>query len=156
MCTYFGVLTTLRLPGRARATAASSKPDSWSFRKCQNSEEWQFISLRKYISLFFRSLGGWLSHPVSRFVLQGKFIRINFDISGYISGANIETYLLEKSRAIRQAKDERAFHIFYQFLLGATKPQRGEFWFCCTVMCGGDKCGEQANPFCRGIPFGRP
>ncbi|OWA52979.1 Myosin heavy chain, non-muscle [Hypsibius exemplaris] len=57
----------------------------------------------------------------------GKFIRINFDISGYISGANIETYLLEKSRAIRQAKDERAFHIFYQFLLGATKNQREEF-----------------------------
>ncbi|XP_060570193.1 myosin heavy chain, non-muscle-like isoform X3 [Ruditapes philippinarum] len=57
----------------------------------------------------------------------GKFIRINFDTSGYISGANIETYLLEKSRAIRQTDQERCFHIFYQFLQGATPAQRKEF-----------------------------
>lgn len=57
----------------------------------------------------------------------GKFIRINFDASGYIAGANIETYLLEKSRSIRQAKDERAFHIFYQLLAGASPDQRKEF-----------------------------
>uniref|UniRef100_A0A3P9KFX2 Myosin, heavy chain 14, non-muscle n=1 Tax=Oryzias latipes TaxID=8090 RepID=A0A3P9KFX2_ORYLA len=56
----------------------------------------------------------------------GKFIRINFDVAGYIVGANIETYLLEKSRAIRQAKDERTFHIFYQMLCGATEETRAE------------------------------
>uniref|UniRef100_A0A8C5BUK0 Myosin heavy chain 11 n=1 Tax=Gadus morhua TaxID=8049 RepID=A0A8C5BUK0_GADMO len=49
----------------------------------------------------------------------GKFIRINFDVTGYIVGANIETYLLEKSRCIRQAKTERAFHIFYYMIAGA-------------------------------------
>ncbi|VDO70173.1 unnamed protein product [Schistosoma margrebowiei] len=50
----------------------------------------------------------------------GKFIRINFDTSGFIAGANIETYLLEKARVIRQAVDERSFHIFYQLLASAT------------------------------------
>ncbi|XP_036796339.1 myosin-9 isoform X1 [Oncorhynchus mykiss] len=56
----------------------------------------------------------------------GKFIRINFDVNGYIVGANIETYLLEKSRAIRQAKDERAFHVFYYMLTGAGDKMRSE------------------------------
>ncbi|XP_073350325.1 myosin-9-like isoform X2 [Pagrus major] len=56
----------------------------------------------------------------------GKFIRINFDVNGYIVGANIETYLLEKSRAIRQAKDERTFHVFYYMLTGAGDKLRNE------------------------------
>uniref|UniRef100_H2SH47 Myosin, heavy chain 9a, non-muscle n=1 Tax=Takifugu rubripes TaxID=31033 RepID=H2SH47_TAKRU len=56
----------------------------------------------------------------------GKFIRINFDVNGYIVGANIETYLLEKSRAIRQAKEERSFHIFYYLLTGAGDKLRSE------------------------------
>ncbi|XP_067437018.1 myosin-9a isoform X1 [Thunnus thynnus] len=56
----------------------------------------------------------------------GKFIRINFDVNGYIVGANIETYLLEKSRAIRQAKEERSFHVFYYMLTGAGDKLRSE------------------------------
>ncbi|XP_077426451.1 myosin-9-like isoform X2 [Vanacampus margaritifer] len=56
----------------------------------------------------------------------GKFIRINFDVNGYIVGANIETDLLEKSRAIRQAKEERSFHIFYYMLTGAGDKLRSE------------------------------
>ncbi|XP_017336498.1 myosin-11a isoform X1 [Ictalurus punctatus] len=56
----------------------------------------------------------------------GKFIRINFDVTGYIVGANIETYLLEKSRCIRQAKTERAFHIFYYMVAGAKEKLREE------------------------------
>ncbi|KAM9296801.1 myosin-10 [Gastrophryne carolinensis] len=58
--------------------------------------------------------------------MPGKFIRINFDVTGYIVGANIETYLLEKSRAIRQAKDERTFHIFYQLLAGSGEHLRSD------------------------------
>ncbi|XP_068616663.1 myosin-10 [Brachionichthys hirsutus] len=56
----------------------------------------------------------------------GKFIRINFDVAGYIVGANIETYLLEKSRATRQAIDERTFHIFYQMLCGTSEETKAD------------------------------
>lgn len=54
----------------------------------------------------------------------GKFIRVHFDGTGCISGANIEFYLLEKSRVLKQAPNERSFHIFYQLLKGLPKSQR--------------------------------
>ncbi|ULU11165.1 hypothetical protein L3Y34_014981 [Caenorhabditis briggsae] len=57
----------------------------------------------------------------------GKFIRVHFDGTGCISGANIEFYLLEKSRVLRQAPNERSFHIFYQLLKGLPKSQRDQF-----------------------------
>uniref|UniRef100_UPI0037E6FADC myosin-11-like isoform X1 n=1 Tax=Semicossyphus pulcher TaxID=241346 RepID=UPI0037E6FADC len=56
----------------------------------------------------------------------GKFIKLNFDVTGFIVGANIDTYLLEKSRCIRQANTERAFHIFYYMVAGAKEKMREE------------------------------
>ncbi|KAM9843903.1 uncharacterized protein ACBR49_013021 [Aulostomus maculatus] len=56
----------------------------------------------------------------------GKFIKLNFDVTGYIVGANIDTYLLEKSRCIRQANTERAFHIFYYMVAGAKDKMKEE------------------------------
>uniref|UniRef100_A0A8R1E369 Myosin motor domain-containing protein n=1 Tax=Caenorhabditis japonica TaxID=281687 RepID=A0A8R1E369_CAEJA len=45
----------------------------------------------------------------------GKFIQINFcDRSRRIVGAEMKTYLLEKSRLVFQAPGERNYHIFYQ------------------------------------------
>uniref|UniRef100_A0A915CI40 Myosin heavy chain n=5 Tax=Parascaris univalens TaxID=6257 RepID=A0A915CI40_PARUN len=44
----------------------------------------------------------------------GKFIRIHFSRKGKVASCDIEHYLLEKSRVIRQAPGERCYHIFYQ------------------------------------------
>eukprot|EP00051_Salpingoeca_urceolata_P000871 m.36831 g.36831 ORF g.36831 m.36831 type:complete len:1395 (+) comp11051_c0_seq2:57-4241(+) len=49
----------------------------------------------------------------------GKFTELHFNGDYHLSGASIETYLLEKSRLVSQAKGERSFHIFYQLLAGA-------------------------------------
>ncbi|CAL1568116.1 unnamed protein product [Knipowitschia caucasica] len=44
----------------------------------------------------------------------GKYIQIGFSKHYRIIGANMRTYLLEKSRVVFQAEDERNYHIFYQ------------------------------------------
>eukprot|EP00061_Rhincodon_typus_P018438 g47607.t1 len=46
--------------------------------------------------------------------MHGKFIRIHFGATGKLASADIETYLLEKSRVVFQLKAERSYHIFYQ------------------------------------------
>lgn len=48
----------------------------------------------------------------------GKFIRISFAPDGSIAGANIDWYLLEKSRVVVRSAAERSFHVFYQLMEG--------------------------------------
>ncbi|XP_008802972.1 myosin-1-like isoform X1 [Phoenix dactylifera] len=49
----------------------------------------------------------------------GKLIEIHFSETGRIAGANIQTFLLEKSRVVQCAQCERSYHIFYQLCDGA-------------------------------------
>ncbi|XP_071009215.1 unconventional myosin-Vb isoform X2 [Oncorhynchus clarkii lewisi] len=53
----------------------------------------------------------------------GKYIQIGFDRRYHIIGANMRTYLLEKSRVVFQAEDERNYHIFYQLCASASFPE---------------------------------
>ncbi|VDM07809.1 unnamed protein product [Wuchereria bancrofti] len=46
----------------------------------------------------------------------GKFIRIDYGDDMTMKGAQIQTYLLEKSRVVKQNNDDRNFHVFYQLL----------------------------------------
>ena len=56
----------------------------------------------------------------------GKYLNIVFDEHGMPVGSIITNYLLEKGRVVGQTKDERNFHIFYQFCKGASSQLRQE------------------------------
>uniref|UniRef100_A0A3P8XIR5 Myosin VAb n=1 Tax=Esox lucius TaxID=8010 RepID=A0A3P8XIR5_ESOLU len=53
----------------------------------------------------------------------GKYIEIGFDKNYRIIGANMRTYLLEKSRVVFQAAEERNYHIFYQLCASSHLPE---------------------------------
>uniref|UniRef100_A0A6Q2ZPE1 Myosin-7B n=1 Tax=Esox lucius TaxID=8010 RepID=A0A6Q2ZPE1_ESOLU len=52
----------------------------------------------------------------------GKFIRIHFGPGGRVASADIDIYLLEKSRVAFQQPGERSYHIYYQ-ILSHKKPE---------------------------------
>uniref|UniRef100_A0A8C4R4P1 Methyl-CpG binding domain protein 3b n=1 Tax=Eptatretus burgeri TaxID=7764 RepID=A0A8C4R4P1_EPTBU len=53
----------------------------------------------------------------------GKYIEIGFSSSYHIVGASMRTYLLEKTRVVFQAEQERNYHVFYQLCACADHPQ---------------------------------
>ena len=55
-------------------------------------------------------------------------MEVNFDKKYHIKGCNISSYLLEKSRVVKQGSLERNYHIFYMLLAGASKEQRQNYW----------------------------
>jgi len=57
----------------------------------------------------------------------GKYVEINFNKDGVISGAAIRTYLLERSRVVAVNNPERNYHIFYQLCEGASVEQRARW-----------------------------
>ena len=54
----------------------------------------------------------------------GKWMEVHFERSGAIHGCRIVNYLLEKSRVVLPAVDERSYHIFYNLCAGATPAEK--------------------------------
>mmetsp|Transcript_7961 Transcript_7961/g.11712 ORF Transcript_7961/g.11712 Transcript_7961/m.11712 type:complete len:1020 (-) Transcript_7961:318-3377(-) len=58
----------------------------------------------------------------------GKFTLMHFSGEGLITGASIETYLLEKVRLLSQADGERNYHIFYEVLKGMDDTELNKYF----------------------------
>ncbi|RWS29857.1 unconventional myosin-IXa-like isoform X2 [Leptotrombidium deliense] len=54
----------------------------------------------------------------------GKFIQVNYKENGMVHGAIVQKYLLEKSRIVSQAKNERNYHVFYYLLAGSSNADK--------------------------------
>ncbi|KAM9410917.1 myosin heavy chain, fast skeletal muscle-like [Salvelinus alpinus] len=91
--------------------AVSGKKESTS-GKMQGSLEDQIIAANPLLEAYGNAKTV-RNDNSSRF---GKFIRIHFGTTGKLASADIETYLLEKSRVAFQLADERSYHIFYQVM----------------------------------------
>jgi myosin heavy subunit len=65
------------------------------------------------------------NHNSSRF---GKYMKLQFSAETFVlTGAAIETYLLEKSRIIHCLEGERNFHAFYQLCNGASEEEKQKY-----------------------------
>ncbi|XP_041061501.1 unconventional myosin-Vb-like [Carcharodon carcharias] len=56
----------------------------------------------------------------------GKYIELSFNHRYQITGANMRTYLLEKSRVVFQAVEGRNYHVFYQLCASANLDEFSE------------------------------
>ncbi|XP_073902923.1 myosin-4 [Castor canadensis] len=94
------------------AVTGEKKKEEATSGKMQGTLEDQIISANPLLEAFGNAKTV-RNDNSSRF---GKFIRIHFGATGKLASADIETYLLEKSRVTFQLKTERSYHIFYQIM----------------------------------------
>ncbi|GBE80201.1 Chitin synthase 8 [Sparassis crispa] len=58
---------------------------------------------------------------------HGRYLELHFNERGRISSGKVLTYALDKSRLNRLSFEERTYHVFYQFLAGATPEERDRY-----------------------------
>lgn len=121
---YFAMLSQKRSMEDQRSTPRKSPKTTDQAQSLDVSIEQQVLQSNPILEAFgnARTIR---NDNSSRF---GKYIDISFTKNGKLSGASIETYLLEKVRLIHPSPGERNYHVFYQFLKAATARERQDFF----------------------------
>ncbi|XP_025136923.3 unconventional myosin-XIX isoform X2 [Bubalus bubalis] len=92
----------------------AASPTSWESHKVAERIEQRILNSNPVMEAFGNACTLRNSNS-SRF---GKFIQLQLNGAQQMTGAAVQTYLLEKTRVAFQAPSERNFHIFYQALAG--------------------------------------
>ncbi|XP_005220052.1 unconventional myosin-XIX isoform X2 [Bos taurus] len=98
----------------------AASPMSWESHKVAERIEQRILNSNPVMEAFGNACTLRNSNS-SRF---GKFIQLQLNGAQQMTGAAVQTYLLEKTRVACQAPSERNFHIFYQIYKGAHAEER--------------------------------
>ncbi|XP_007946119.1 unconventional myosin-XIX [Orycteropus afer afer] len=98
----------------------ASSPVSWESYKVAERIEQRILNSNPVMEAFGNACT-LRNNNSSRF---GKFIQLQLNRAQQMTGAAVQTYLLEKTRVACQASSERNFHIFYQICKGASADER--------------------------------
>ncbi|XP_070628709.1 unconventional myosin-XIX isoform X3 [Bos indicus] len=98
----------------------AASPTSWESHKVAERIEQRILNSNPVMEAFGNACTLRNSNS-SRF---GKFIQLQLNGAQQMTGAAVQTYLLEKTRVACQAPSERNFHIFYQIYKGAHAEER--------------------------------
>ncbi|CAK7290919.1 Unconventional myosin-XIX [Vulpes lagopus] len=98
----------------------AASPTSWESHKIAERIEQRILNSNPVMEAFGNACT-LRNNNSSRF---GKFIQLQLNRAQQMTGAAVQTYLLEKTRVACQASSERNFHIFYQICKGASTDER--------------------------------
>ncbi|XP_013007555.1 unconventional myosin-XIX isoform X2 [Cavia porcellus] len=98
----------------------AAAPTSWESPKIAERIEQRILNSNPVMEAFGNACT-LRNNNSSRF---GKFIQLQLNRAQQMTGAAVQTYLLEKTRVAYQASSERNFHIFYQIYKGASEDER--------------------------------
>ncbi|XP_069883210.1 unconventional myosin-XIX isoform X2 [Dipodomys merriami] len=98
----------------------AASPASWESHKIAERIEQRILNSNPVMEAFGNACT-LRNNNSSRF---GKFIQLQMNSAQQMTGAAVQTYLLEKTRVACQAINERNFHIFYQICKGASEDER--------------------------------